>query len=367
MGTAAGERFVFALVSRKPRCLLRGGGVLRISSCVCHAYPVEIATLGSWCLVLLQERLVGLRSCCSPSLAGAEPCGGTGGDEPSLAAPHWLLHGGGLAPPLEMCGSLHLQLRRPFQLHIQHLPRKTLVQQVALQVKYMITGEQYYKVIQGAWWHVCRSFPQDKLQKTSEEPLLKTVVIIFHLVVVVSKWRPRARTVRQTSFGRNTQHCSSFPGGLEKCKAVTSISEMDVQEMVNAAASMPGLTRRADSGKLQGQGRAYMVHISSSIWRYREGSDTNRSQCKWSQNGNWQPSPYQWNRLVFCLCYAAWMCRGQHKSWSCQNAKHKTTVPFFFLMPPRIENDCDFLQTYVKSKSWTCKKTKRPLRKYLWT
>lgn len=31
--------------------------------------------------------------------------------------------------------------------------------------------------------------------------------------------------------------------------------------------------------------------------------------------------------------------------------KHKMTVPSFLLMLLQIENDCDFLQTYVKSKS----------------
>jgi len=67
---------------------------------------------------------------------------GTVGDEASTAASHQLLHGGGLTPSLEMCGSLCLQLRRPLQLHVQHLPRKTSVQWVALEVKYMIPGEQ---------------------------------------------------------------------------------------------------------------------------------------------------------------------------------------------------------------------------------
>lgn len=38
-------------------------------------------------------------------------------------------------------------------------------------------------------------------------------------------------------LAENTQCCSSFPGGLEKCKVIANLNETDVQEMVNAAAS----------------------------------------------------------------------------------------------------------------------------------
>lgn len=58
---------------------------------------------------------------------------------------------------------------------------------------------------------------------------------------------------------------------------------------------------------------------------------------------------------------------GHNMEMTCQDAKLKTTVPSFLLMLLQIEKDCDFLQTYVKSKIWIDRKTVDPLRKCCWT
>lgn len=141
-GTAAGKKFVFALVSRKPWCLLQGGSVLRIRSRVSLQYPTYKLPCLSHDLSSSPRRgWWGWGAAALSAWQERSRVGVLGVMNPPPAAPRWPLHGGGLAPSLEMCGSLCLQLRSPLRLHVQHGPRKTLAQWVALQVKYMITGE----------------------------------------------------------------------------------------------------------------------------------------------------------------------------------------------------------------------------------
>lgn len=85
--------------------------------------------------------------------------------------------------------------------------------------------------------------------------------------------------------------------------------------------SLQGMQRDAKC-----KGRA--VHMAY-LLECRGGLDRNRSQQQWSDNCIRQLSTYQWNHLVFCLCYAVRMCRMQNRTdrVRMQNAKRQS-LPF---------------------------------------
>lgn len=87
------------------------------------------------------------------------------------------------------------------------------------------------------------------------------------------------------------------------------------------------LARNAVRCKVQGPGCAHRT--SSQHLGCRGGLDRNRSQQQWSDNCIWKLSTYQWNRLVFYLCYAVCMCRIQNRTdrVKMQNAKRQS-LPF---------------------------------------
>lgn len=145
--------------------------------------------LESWSLVFTQERVVGLRSCCFLSLAGEEPCGGTGGDEPptsstAVATPWW-----GFGP---ISGDVWVPL--PPAEKSPSAPRSTWTQENLSRVDCPSSEIYDPRWINDKWFreHVgtfADNFPKTK---TLQGPLLKTVVITVPLVVALSPWCPRA-------------------------------------------------------------------------------------------------------------------------------------------------------------------------------